>query len=109
MSLKNRCLEYFYYFSNKDIDNVMHMCDGSVKLKDWDIDVKGLKKVNKSIMDIFNNVDTIKVVPLSLIQEDNIVCCEINILVNNNEKLDVIDVITFNEYGLIESIKAYKC
>jgi len=109
MNLKNRCLEYFNHFSNKDIDNVMRMCDGPVELKDWDVDAKGISVVKMAIMNIFNNVDTIKITPLTLTQEYNTVCCQISILINNVDKLDVVDVITFNEDGFIKSIKAYKC
>lgn len=119
MNLKNRCLEYFNHFSNKDIDKVMRMCDGPVELKDWDIDVKGFGEVQRSIVNIFDNVDTIKIIPLSLYQDElqliektvrgYVVCCQIEILVNGEEKLDVMDVITFNEDGFIKSIKAYKC
>jgi len=113
MNLKNRCLEYFNYFSNKDIDNVMIMFDSkqqpnAIFLKDWNIEADA-EKLKLSISDIFDSVDTIKVFPLSLHREDNVVFCQIKILVNNEEELDVIDVITFNENGYIKNIKAYKC
>ena len=109
MSFKNKCLEYFDFFSNKKIDSVMVMCDTYVSLKDWDISVSGKNEVRNAVMKIFDNVDTIKIFPISLHREDNVVFCQIKIIVNNDEELDVIDVITFNEKGYIRSIKAYKC
>lgn len=45
---------------------------------------------------------------ISKYEDNNTVCCEILITINGIDKIQVIDVITFNEQTKIESIKAYK-
>jgi len=57
---------------------------------------------------IFDNVKTIEVMSISKYEDNNTVCCEILITINGIDKIQVIDVITFNEQTKIESIKAYK-
>lgn len=121
--LKNLCLKYFDEFSNKELDNIANMFDlksNQIELKDWNVQKKGIADIKHVYSDIFKGYDEIRVIPLSLHQEDNIVCCQIRIeFIKRSIKdgaskkettfLDVMDVITFNNYGYIQSIKAYKC
>lgn len=106
--MKEACHYYFEKFSNKDIDKLFELFTDDVKLEDWNISVKGKEEVIKANKNIFNSVETIKVKPISLFEDGDTVCCEIIITVNDIEKIEVMDVITFDEQLKIKKIKAYK-
>jgi hypothetical protein len=108
MIFKNLALEYFNAFSNKDIQVLQSMFDTNITLRDWEINESGVSSVIEANTKIFNNVDTIKVTPVSLYQEHTTVVAELEILINNVETILVTDIITFNDLGKILSIKAYK-
>lgn len=108
MIFKNLALEYFNAFSNKDVTALQSMFDTDVTLRDWEINESSVLSVIAANNKIFNSVDTIKVTPRSLYQEHMTVIAELEILINSNEIILVTDVITFNDLGLITSIRAYK-
>lgn len=108
MDCKNFALQYFVTFSNQDIANLEKMFHPKVTLRDWDISATGIKEVVKANKKIFDSVDTIKVTPLSLYQQDTTVIAEIHILVDSTEQLLVTDIIDFNDDGQIINIRAYK-
>ncbi len=110
MSLKNTCLDYFYKFASKDLDGLISMFCGTYidELFDWNQKEIGIDNVRNAYERLFSNIDNIRVIPLKMIEEDNTVCCQIKIIINNKDILDVIDVIEFSD-GKILKIKAYKC
>jgi hypothetical protein len=108
MDLKNQALRYFYKFSNKDLQALKTMFDASVILKDWKVDAVGLPEVLHANQDIFDSIESIKVTPLALYEQGRTVVAELDILVNNFEHIAVVDIIGFNDKGLITSIRAYK-
>lgn len=109
MTNKDKLYDYFKNFSNKDIDSLREMFSEHVRLSDWDISETGIDDVVKANQNIFDSVDTITVKPISIYEDgDNFFAVEILIVVNEKEILEVVDVIHFDEEGLIDSIKAYK-
>jgi ketosteroid isomerase-like protein len=113
MDLKAKAEQYFETFSSKDLDGLASMFTDDIRLRDWTGDATGKGKVLTANQDIFDAVDTIQVTPLTLYQaeaslEDNTVIAEIEIEVNGDEKLMVVDVIDYDDNGLITSIRAYK-
>lgn len=108
ISLKKLCSLYFKKFSDKDLDGLSEMFSNKIQLNDWDIKVYGKDNVLKSIDTIYSNVEDIQAVPNSFYEDGNTVCCDITITIDNNEKIDVMDIITFNDLFKIEKIKAYK-
>ena len=108
MIFKNLALEYFNAFSNKDVATLQRMFDSEVTLRDWDINESGVSSVIAANNKIFDNVDTIKVTPVALYQEHMTVVAELEILINDYEKILVTDIITFNDLGKISNIRAYK-
>jgi len=104
---------YFAAFSAKDTDALKNMFATGVTLNDWNISVTGKNNVASEVQKIFDSVDTISVTPIAKYEMNDLsFAVRITIEVNSNESyrqtLDVIDVITFNESGLIKSIAAYK-
>jgi len=108
MDLKAKAEQYFKTFSSKDLNGLASMFADNIMLRDWTGDATGKEKVLTANQDIFDAVDTIQVTPLTLYQEDNTVIAEIEIEVNGDEKLMVVDVIDYDDNGLITSIRAYK-
>ena len=108
MELKDIVKIYFSYFSNKDLQNLENLFSENVNLKDWDINVMGKKEVLKANKNIFDSVESINVTPLNIYQDENVILCEIDILINEKEKLRVIDIIKFDKNNKIEQISAFK-
>ena len=105
---KKICKLYFDYFSRKDLTSLAEIFAENITLRDWEISAKGKTEVISANMKIFEAVETIKVVPINLYEEKNTVIAELEIKINNKENLFVVDVISFEESGKIESIRAYK-
>jgi len=109
MSNKDKVIKYFQNFSNKDIDALSEMFSEDVRLTDWDIAEAGKEKVVAANQKIFDSVESIVVKPLYFYYDnEDSFAVEILIVVNETEFLEVVDVIRFNDEGLIDSIKAYK-
>lgn len=109
MTNKEKVITYFQTFSNKDLDGLKEMFSEDVRLTDWDIAEAGIDDVIAANKRIFDSVDTIVVKPLYFYYDgEDSFAVEILIVVNEKEFLEVVDVIRFNEEGLIDSIKAYK-
>ncbi len=101
--------KYFKVFSNKDIDTLSKMFSDEVKLVDWNISAFGKNEVLKANENIFKNVKSIEVTPIEFYSNsDTSYSVKISIVVDKIEILEVIDVIKFDENGLINSIEAYK-
>jgi len=107
--MKEKLINYFQTFSNKDINGLSEMFSDDVRLSDWDIMEFGRESVLTANQKIFDSVETIVVKPINFyFDDDNTAAVEILVVVNETEILEVVDVISFNENGLIDSIKAYK-
>tara|TARA_Y100000593_G_scaffold74585_1_gene137366 strand:- start:5374 stop:5700 length:327 start_codon:yes stop_codon:yes gene_type:complete len=103
-----KCIEYFKNFSNKDLEALRTMFSDDITLRDWDIDVSGIEAVLGANYNIFDKFETINVMPVNLYKSNNIVICEIEILLNDNNKLLVVDILEFDDDHKIKSIRAYK-
>lgn len=107
MDLKELCKKYFETFSAKDLESLAEMFDDSIYLRDWETSASGIDLVLQANQQIFNAVNTIQVTPTSMYQEGDTVACELDIVINDSEKILVVDIITFNG-DKIASVKAYR-
>jgi hypothetical protein len=105
--LKQLATRYFETFSRKDLDSLAGMFTANATLRDWNGSAEGKTDVLAANKNIFDSVDTIVVTPLSLYQDGNTVAAEIEVLINSEEKLLVVDIITF-ENNKISDLRAYK-
>lgn len=109
MKYKETLDKYFESFSNKDVDTLATMFADDVVLTDWSIFAGGKYAVVSKNQNIFDAIDTIQVTPLTYYSNsDNSYAVRINILIDGTNKLEVIDVIKFDDNGLINYIEAYK-
>ena len=106
-TLKDQAIQYFETFSRKDLDGLAEMFADNATLRDWTGSAEGKIDVLSANKNIFDNMDTITVTPLSLYEDGNTVAAEIEVLLNGQEKLLVVDVIIF-EGDKISSLRAYK-
>ena len=106
--LRNKVNLYFNYFSNKNLNLITNLFAENIRLRDWEIDELGSLNVTNAIKNIFQNVDTIEIVPLDVQIYKFKAYCEINIVINSSENLKVVDIIDFDNKGFITSIKAFK-
>jgi acetylglutamate kinase len=107
--MKEKLINYFKTFSNKDINGLSEMFSDDIRLSDWDIMEFGKKNVLTANQKIFDSVETITVKPINFyFDDDNTASVEILVVINEIQILEVVDIISFNENGLIDSIKAYK-
>ena len=112
MDYKAKLEEYFTTFSNQDLEGLSRMFSDDVILIDWDINASGKEEVIEANKKIFQSVDTILVVPYFYYVGEEAYAVEIDVIVNSGketeETIQVVDIISFNEEGLIQSIEAYK-
>lgn len=111
ISLKYLCDAYFIYFTSQNINKLSEIFSDDIELIDWNISVKGKENVLSEIQNIFNNVKTITALPKEYYEDNKTVCCEISIKIegeNEGEIIDVVDIITFNNFMKIKKITAYK-
>ena len=106
-NLKQLATQYFETFSNKDLTGLSELFTDNVNLRDWERSASGKAGMLAANKDIFDAVDTITVTPLSLYEENSTVIAEIEVLVNNEIKLLVVDVLKFED-NKISSVIAYK-
>ena len=101
------CLLYLRKYAEKDLDGIEEMFSDDIVLRDWKIRVTGKKNALDETLKNFEAADSIRIEVLSIYESDHTVAAELKITVDDSEELYVVDVITFNSKGQIESIRAY--
>ena len=105
--LKDLAIQYFETFSRKDTAGLSELFTDNVNLRDWERSATGKTDMLAANKDIFDAVNTIAVTPIALYEENSTVVAEIEVLVNNEIKILVVDVIKFED-NKISSVVAYK-
>lgn len=101
---------YFASWNGHNIQELRNLFASNISLQDWDTHSMNIENVLKSNESIFNNNPNInaKILNLGLLNEVKVVA-ELKIFIDDENIIDVIDVITFDEQRKITNIKAYKC
>lgn len=109
MTNKETLNDYFNAFSSQDIDTLSKLFSDNVTLVDWVSFSEGKDEVLEANKKIFEGIETILATPIEFYSiGEYAYAIKVSILVNGEEKLDVIDVINFDDDGLITSITAFK-
>ena len=106
--LKKISQKYFKYFSSKDLDLIGSMLSSKVILKDWDVYAEGKENVLSATKNIFDSVETIKVVVKDIYREEQTIIAKLDILINDKEMIKVVDIIQFDKSNKIINIRAFK-
>ena len=107
MSIKKLINQYQKAFNKHDLIKLEVLFDSKIRLQDWDINISGKKKVLAANSKIFKTVKNIKCRPIQTIISGRIAVCEVNVIINK-KKINVVDIIKFNQKKRITSIKAFK-
>tara|TARA_Y100000741_G_scaffold76538_1_gene55849 strand:- start:231 stop:554 length:324 start_codon:yes stop_codon:yes gene_type:complete len=106
--MENLIKNYFTFFSKKDISSLDKLLADDVKLIDWEISANGKKEVLDANKKIFSSFKSIDVELKEIFIKDMTVVCLLEILVNNKDKIKVVDIIKFNNDNKIILISAFK-
>lgn len=105
--IKKIANDYFKAFSEKDIDTLRDLFAPNVSLTDWESTVTGRVAVVEAVEKIFSAANTLAVHTQSIHQDGQTILAQIKVVIND-ELLHVLDVIDFDDHGLIRRIRAYK-
>lgn len=106
--MKSLISKYFKAFELKKLEDLSLLFSDTVSMKDWNVNVKGKKKVILELDKIFKSIGEIKIEVKEFYENKNKAICVICITGLNSSKLNVIDIITFNNNKKIIKIDAYK-
>jgi hypothetical protein len=108
MDFKEKTRRYFDLYSSKDLETLSNMFDEKVRFQDGDIIVTGKSAVIEAIKNVFDNVTSVSVIPIHIYQEHRNVFAELDVLVNDEQRMSAVHVITYTGDKLINSIRSYK-
>jgi len=107
INFKDQCLSYLEKYAKKDLNGVSAMFAPHIVLRDWKIRVLGKAKAVEETQKNFEAAQSIEIDVLFVHQDGQTVAAELKIVVDGEEELYVVDVITFDTEGHITSIRAY--
>lgn len=100
--------EFLAAYAAKDIDTIRSMFAETVILRDWNLEVTGKDAAIREFESNFQKSEHIEIKVNKLYSSGSGVSAEIKILVDKTEKLNVVDVLEFDENQKILSIVSYK-
>lgn len=104
---KEKFIHYIQSYAAKDINAVTKLFAENITLRDWKISVQGKAMAVAETEKNFANAQSIEIDILSLMVSETEVAGELKIVVDGNEELYVVDVLSFNDQGQINAIRAY--
>ncbi len=107
MTHQQRCLAYLRAYEQKNLADIAAMFADDIVLRDWKILVRGKEDALAETANNFAAAKSIEIQPLALYDSGDAVAAELKILVDGETELYVVDVLTFNPAGQIQSIRAY--
>ena len=107
ISIKELSLFYLEKYEDKDIKAIESLFADDIILRDWKIRAVGKENALFETRKNFEKAHLIKIDVLSTTENKNTIAAELKITVDDSEELFVVDVISFNSKGLINSIRAY--
>lgn len=95
-------------YEAKQLDEITKMFAPDISLRDWNYEVNGLAAATAEYEKNFRHSTSLEITIKQILTGQNTAAAELTVLVNNEIHLNVVDVLTFDEAGLITSIFAYK-
>ena len=105
---REKCLKYFELFCNKDLIGLENIFSDEIILRDWEVYKQGKISVLQANESIFSLVGSISINPIHIYSDDETVISELEIVINNVDRIFAVDLISFNKIGKITNIHAYK-
>lgn len=104
---QNICLAYLKKYEEQDLRGIAELFAENITLRDWKIRVEGKEKALEETQKNFDAVTSLQIEVLALYENETTVAAELKIIIDQQEELYVVDVITINGEGKIQSIKAF--
>jgi len=101
------CIHYLKEYAKKNLQSMDELFAENIVLRDWKIYVAGKEKALAETQKNFESAQSIEIEVLNTYENQETVAAELKITVDSTEILYVVDVITFNQKGQIQSIRAY--
>jgi len=106
--LSDLAIEYFNAFSRSDILRIKKCLSDDVSLRDWSLDASGIESVLNVYVNIFKSLSEVVVDVVNLYEIEPTVVAELIITAKEVGSIKVVDILSFDQYGKIRSIRAYK-
>ena len=107
MFLTDKFVAYLNAYAKKDLEAISTQFADDILLRDWKISVSGKACAIAETKKNFEAARSIEIEILNTYESTNAVAGELKIVVDGQEVLFVVDVVTFNVDGKIASIRAY--
>ncbi len=99
---------YFEKWQSMDNEGTLELLDEDCKLIDWEINLNSKKQIANHNYKFFEQVEKINLKIINQSISEFITFTHLNLEIDN-EKLNVVDIITFNDKNMITKIEAFKC
>jgi hypothetical protein len=106
--LSELAIEYFDAFSKADIQRIEKCLSDNVSLSDWSLEARGIKSVLNVYANIFKLLSEVVVEVVNIYEIKPTVVAELIITAKEIGSIKVVDILSFDQYGKIRSIRAYK-
>jgi len=106
--LSELAIEYFDTFSKADIQRLEKCLSDNVSLSDWSLEASGIKSVLNVYANIFKSLSEVVVEVVNIYEIKPTVIAELIITAKEIGSIKVVDILSFDQYGKIRSIRAYK-
>ena len=106
--LEHLTRQFLALYADKDIETISNMFAENVVLKDWNYEVVGKGAAIQEFQKNFEEAENLSIYIKKILLTEVTAAAEIEVSVNGT-KLEIVDVITFNESGLVTAVKAYRC
>jgi ketosteroid isomerase-like protein len=100
--------QFLEAYEAKDLPAISNLLATEVLVRDWNLEVIGKEAALLEFAKNFEQARSLRIRIDHLYSSKTAVAAEIEIVVNGNQSLRVIDVLTFNEAMEIASIVSYK-
>lgn len=108
MTNEDRFLAYLHHYAARDLAPIEEMLAPDVHLRDWTISVHGKQAVLDETARNFAASRSIDIDVRALYESSDSVAGELRILVDDAIELFVVDVVTFDDTGLVTAIRSYR-
>lgn len=108
MTNAERFRAYLGHYADRDLAPIEAMLAEDVHLRDWNISVHGRPAVLRETQRNFDAARSIDIEVLALHEGDASVAGELRVVVDGTIELHVVDVLAFDEAGMITAVRSYK-
>lgn len=100
--------DYVAAFNRRDLDRLAALFDEAVTLRDWSLQAVGRDAVLQANRDMFAATRSITATVLNSVADGRTVVLELDVVVDDGDRLPVVDILEFTAAGRLLAIRAFK-